>query len=57
MTMYKVTKCNIKTDACADCGIWTLEDMKLIVRGYHNNGLFYEKKNSNTIYIVDEVEG
>ena len=52
---YKVMKCDTKTETWTDCGTWGEEDMKLIVRGYHFNGLFYEKKNSNTIYTVEEV--
>lgn len=54
--MYKVEKCDTKSDVWYNCGIWTESDIKLIVRGYHFNGLFYEKKNSNTIYTVTEVE-
>lgn len=54
--MYKVEKCDTKSDVWYNCGIWTESDIKLIVRGYHFNGLFYEKKNSNTIYTVTEVK-
>lgn len=53
--MYKVEKGNVITDEWTDYGLYNEEDMKAIVRGYHFNGLFYEKKNSNTIYIVEEV--
>lgn len=52
---YRVRKCNIKTEEWSDYGICSEEDFKLIVRGYKFNGLFYEKKNSNTIYTVEEV--
>lgn len=54
--MYKVEKCDTKSNTWFDYGIYSEFDMKLIVRGYHFNGLFYEKKNSNTIYTVTEVE-
>lgn len=57
MKVYRIEKCDITTEEWSDLGKYTEEDMKLIVRGYHNNGLFYEKKNSNTIYTVEEVEG
>ncbi len=52
---YRVMKCDIITEEWSDYGTYTEEDVKLIVRGYHFNGLFYEKKNSNTIYTVEEV--
>lgn len=29
--------------------------MKSIIKGYHFNGMFYEKKNSDTIYVVTKV--
>lgn len=52
---YKVMKCDTTTEKWSDYGTVTEEDMKLIVRGYHFNGLFYEKKNSNTIYTVEKA--
>lgn len=33
---------------------YTEEDVKLITKGYKYNGFFYERKNSDTIYIVEE---
>ena len=51
---YHITKINIKTGEEFNLGTYDEDDMKLIVRGYHFNGLFYEKKNSCTMYIVDE---
>lgn len=54
--MYKVEKCDTKSDTWFDYGIYSEADVKLIVRGYHFNGLFYEKKNSHTIYTITEVE-
>lgn len=53
---YRVRKCDITKDQWFDYGEYNEDDVKLIVRGYHFNGLFYEKKNSFTIYTVDEVE-
>ncbi len=53
--MYSVKKCDIRKDVWEDCGVWEMDDVKLIVRGYHNNGLFYEKANSYTIYTVEEI--
>lgn len=55
MKLYNVTKININTNEEINYGIQNEEDMRAITRGYHNNGLFYEKSNSNTMYIVDEV--
>lgn len=52
---YKVMKYDIKTETWTDYGTCSEEDVKLIVRGYHFNGMFYEKKNSNTIYTVEKV--
>lgn len=56
MKRFKVMKCNITTGEWSNSGIYDMDDVKLIVRGYHNNGLFYEKKNSNTIYTVEEIQ-
>ena len=53
--MYKVMKCDITTEKWYDYGIYTEEEAKQIVRGYHYNGLFFEKKNSNTIYTVEKA--
>lgn len=53
--VYKVMKCDTTTESWIDYGTVTEEDLKLIVRGYHFNGLFYEKKNSNTIYTAEEI--
>ena len=52
---YKVEKGDIKTDKVANMGIYNESDMKSIIKGYHLNGMFYEKKNSNTIYMVTKV--
>lgn len=54
-TRYKVEKGDIKTDKVTNMGIYNESDMKSIIKGYHFNGMFYEKKNSNTIYIVTKV--
>lgn len=57
MIMYDVEKVNIETEESAHYGLCTLEDLKLITRGYHYDSelKFYSKKNSNTMYIVTEV--
>lgn len=52
---YKVEKGDIKTDKVTNMGIYNESDMNSIIKGYHFNGMFYEKKNSNTIYIVTKV--
>lgn len=52
---YKVEKGDIKTDKVTNMGIYNESDMKSIIKGYYFNGMFYEKKNSNTIYIVTKV--
>lgn len=52
---YKVEKGDIKTDKVTNMGIYNESDMKSIIKGYHFNGMFYEKKNSNTIYIVTKL--
>lgn len=52
---YKVEKGDIKTDKVTNVGIYNESDMKSIIKGYHFNGMFYEKKNSDTIYVVTKV--
>ena len=56
MKYYNVTKINIVTSEEANYGRLNEADMKIVIRGYHYNGLFYEKKNSNTMYIVEEIQ-
>ena len=54
--MYKIEKLNIKSEKVTNYGSgYTLEDVKAIPRGYTFNGLFYERKNSNYIFIVTEI--
>ena len=53
MARYKVEKCT--ENETVDYGTWEEEDVKLIVRGYRFNGLFYERKNSKAIFIVMKV--
>lgn len=51
----KIIKVNIKTEQEIDLGSgYTEEDIKDIVKGYTFNGMFYERKNSNWIYIVEQ---
>lgn len=52
---YKVEKGDIKIDKVTNVGIYNESDMKSIIKGYHFNGMFYEKKNSDTIYVVTKV--
>lgn len=52
---YKVEKGDIKPDKVTNVGIYNESDMKSIIKGYHFNGMFYEKKNSDTIYVVTKV--
>ena len=52
--LFKVTKINIETEKEYNYGSYTKEDVKLITRGYKFNGLFYERKNSKFIFIVQE---
>lgn len=52
--MYEVIKINIKTNEETNCGTYNEQDMKAIIKGYKFNGFFYEKSNSNTMYIVNE---
>lgn len=50
----KIIKVNIKTEQEIDLGSgYTQEDVKNITKGYTFNGMFYERANSNWIYIVE----
>ena len=53
MKRYKVEK--VDENKTINYGVYDEDDVKLITRGYKFNGLFYERKNSNSIYIVTEV--
>lgn len=55
MKRYEVTKINVKTEKEFNLGIYDKEDVKLIVRGYKFNGLFFERKNSDSIYVINAV--
>jgi len=51
---YKITKIDTKTDKEANYGGGhTEQDVKEITRGYTFNGLFYERKGSRYIFIVE----
>ena len=55
MRKYKISKCNPKKDIWEDYGGgYSDEDVKVITKGFHNNGLFYERKNSKIIFVVTE---
>lgn len=53
--MYNVTKIDSKTGNETNLGSGYSEaDVKAITKGYTFNGLFYERKNSKWMYIVEE---
>lgn len=55
MKRYKISKYNPKKDRWEDYGGgYTEEDLKVITKGFHNNGLFYERKGSKIIFEVVE---
>lgn len=50
----KIKKINSLTGGETNCGGgYDENDIKQITRGYVFNGLFYERKNSNYIFIVE----
>jgi len=52
---YNITKIDSKTESEINMGSgYTEEDVKAITKGYTFNGLFYERKNSKWMYIVEE---
>jgi len=53
--MKRVKKLHIPTDKEFDYGCYDDNDIAIITVGYKWNGLFYERKGSNWIYIVEEV--
>ena len=55
MKRYEVIKINVKTEKEFNLGIYDKEDVKLIVRGYKFNGLFFERKNSDSSYVINAV--
>ena len=55
MARYRISKYNPKTKEWENYGGgYTEDDVKLITKGYKNNGLFYERKGSKIIYEVVE---
>lgn len=51
----KIIKVDIRTEKEINYGSgYTQEDVRAITKGYTYNGLFYERANSNYIYIVEE---
>lgn len=55
MKRYKISKYNPKKDSWEDYGGgYTAEDVKVITKGFRNNGLFYERKGSKIIFEVAE---
>ena len=53
--MKRVKKLHILTNKESDCGRYSDNDIKVMTKGYKWNGLFYERKGSNWIYIVEEI--
>lgn len=50
---YRITRYNPDTNNWEDFGGgYTEEDVKAITKGFKNNGLFYERKNSKVMYEV-----
>ncbi len=54
--LYTVTKINVKTEEETVYTHCSELDVKDIVKGYKFNGLFYERANSNYMYIVDKQQ-
>ena len=49
-----ITKINVKTEEEIRYGSgYTEEDVKALTKGYKFNGLFYERVNSDWIFIVE----
>lgn len=54
MKRFRVTKIKWNGEEI-DYGTMNKEDVKLVTKGYKFNGLFYERKNSKNIFVVDEL--
>lgn len=52
---FEIVRIEIATGKEYNMGIYSEEDMKDIVRGFKFNGLFYERKNGKSIYVVTEA--
>jgi hypothetical protein len=53
--MYTITKVNTITEIETNYGGgYDEQDVKLITNGYKFNGLFYERKGSKFIFIVEQ---
>lgn len=56
MKRYRIEKYNPKEDRWEDLdGEYSKDDVKTITKGFHNEGLFYYRKGSKIVYIVEEV--
>lgn len=56
--MYKVTKVNSVTEQTSNCGIYSMEDVKAICKGYKQDDLIpqmWTREGSKFFYIVEEV--
>ena len=56
MKVYEIRKCWLD-GTVHEYGTWSEEEMKTITKGYKWNGMFYERKNSKAIIIVEEKKG
>lgn len=59
MQRFKVTKVNIITKKELDFGTYSKNDLRVVLRGYKESkdwfGM-YERKNSNWVYFVEQVD-
>lgn len=56
--MFKVTKVNSKTEEMSDCGIYSMDDVKAICKGYKPDDIINDmwvREGSKYFYIVEEV--
>ena len=53
---YVVEKGNAKTGQWSNYGVLPEVDVRRLLKGYSNNGLFWERKGSSIIYLVEEAK-
>lgn len=55
MVAYEVIKVHAKTGKTINYGTYdSMEDVKLICKGYKFNGLFFSRLNSKWFYMINE---
>ena len=55
---YRVIKVDSKTGNESNFGSgYTMEDIKVITKGYTFNGFYYDRKGSRYFYIVEKERG